>query len=1042
MNARFIKIIAVLVLVPFCAVQPAWALGLNDLAQVSKDISAGINRGFSRASSSYNNWANENRSRYAQAFQTSKPLIAGVNLVASALTGGRPDFYNSWTAQNRMAMPQLAAQWDHYTRNFGVAGAPLFVIGQVTNPILTRFTGIQPGSREAKQLGRDIYSWTGGIFNVPMKVLIGKDLSNPDSAQLQGWNRISGVTPAEALTYGLVVGSPLLMAAPGVISATGAGSWYAGTSTLNLAVNPTLNAALNIAGRAAVTGALHAGAANAGSLLLSGEPLSIEQSLAVFATGGISSAFSSAVVPMLFKNVAVAGATPILTRIGLNALRSGLTLAPAIGAINVDVSNALSGNTATYSIRNNGVAAPDLAWDLVLKPYASGAGQGFAFGAAMGGLGTASVAPGALAKQFPKAFKILNAAFGTSSAWSYLTWPAVTGSVRAGLGPFVYGEQLGSSQNVQGAFDWASRAFMARMFAANGNGWFDNKMKYLTGRGGVIAEGAEGWLGRGFTFESASHLSLAEQTGYFLTRHAAIAAIGAGAGVAKEVLLGSVLRPFTGIQVGTNVLEDKNAYTKLLGAGMEGVLWSELAAFASGAHGAANVYRNIGGNYGNWEAGAGGTGSQKLLAHSMKGAVNFVYVGPMLNTFANVLGNAADLAGYGDGRPDILTMNALKQSAVSGPLSGWFMQPLLTVFARPAVSTGMITADGAVYDPAAYHGVLSKAFGMLAPRSTTALMADIGTGSGGRFLLSLDSYLYTAAFTRLVHTGVDAIARTGVYIPGVDRELLSWGIRFAMPNVRNQPLEEISLANSIVKHQGRSSAVSWSEYVAHKQLVNAKASTAKISSGGEVFTKESIDQRLKSGKPLPGEYSPDSFKERIAKYRNVLGVDTFSGQGIFSGDSAMLRQNIDYILSWYSPSDTVVLGGLTNLGGVQVIYDEARIMGFSIAGIAATQALTSPDSFNAIRTADYICFISGDWGAESPLFLDLSTALLAYGGGGQAKKEILATIGSGKPIYAIQGIRNAQGSLGSTDNAEVVNRLNGYGKGVVYTPATDPGPDL
>jgi len=47
-------------------------------------------------------------------------------------------------------------------------------------------------------------------------------------------------------------------------------------------------------------------------------------------------------------------------------------------------------------------------------------------------------------------------------------------------------------------------------------------------------------------------------------------------------------------------------------------------------------------------------------------------------------------------------------------------------------------------------------------------------------------------------------------------------------------------------------------------------------------------------------------------------------------------------------------------------------------------------------------------------------------------------------VLALVPFRAAQPAwaLGPTDNAEVVNRLNGYGKGVVYTPATDPGPDL
>jgi hypothetical protein len=120
--------------------------------------------------------------------------------------------YNSWTASNRAAMPQLAAQWDHYTGEFGAAGAPLFVISQATNPVITTLTGIQPGSAEAKQAGTTIADWTGGVVNLPMKVLLARDLNNPDK-ELSLTERFSSITAWETITYGAFAATPMLASA-------------------------------------------------------------------------------------------------------------------------------------------------------------------------------------------------------------------------------------------------------------------------------------------------------------------------------------------------------------------------------------------------------------------------------------------------------------------------------------------------------------------------------------------------------------------------------------------------------------------------------------------------------------------------------------------------------------------------------------------------------------------------------------------------------------------------------------------------------------
>jgi hypothetical protein len=92
------------------------------------------------------------------------------------------------------------------------------VTNTYTNPFITSVTGIKPGSVQAQQAGRTIAQWTGGIVNVPVKLMFGKDLSNPGKETVNGLNRITSITPWEAVTYGAFIAAPLI---PGAVSAAG-----------------------------------------------------------------------------------------------------------------------------------------------------------------------------------------------------------------------------------------------------------------------------------------------------------------------------------------------------------------------------------------------------------------------------------------------------------------------------------------------------------------------------------------------------------------------------------------------------------------------------------------------------------------------------------------------------------------------------------------------------------------------------------------------------------------------------------------------------
>jgi len=216
------------------------------------------------------------------------------------------------------------------------------------------------------------------------------------------------------------------------------------------------------------------------------------------------------------------------------------------------------------------------------------------------------------------------------------------------------------------------------------------------------------------------------------------------------------------------------------------------------------------------------------------------------------------------------------------------------------------------------------------------------------------------------------------------------------------------------------------------QIQNAaKKALSKLQTGNNTFSQD----EMLSGRHLllDREYrSYDDFASALRKYRNIIGADTFSGQGIFDGDVEYVKNALRQILRKYSPSDTIILGGLTNLGGIEYLYDVAEEMGFATAGIAVSKVKEERNENGTLayagklRKVDHIFIQKGDWGAESRQFLDLITAVIGFGGGGQAKREMLTAVDEGKKIHIIEGIRNAKGDLGSSDSQEMRDRLNGY----------------
>lgn len=127
--------------------------------------------------------------------------------------------YNSWhnslAAGNRQAMPIVAKVYDEY----GTSGLAVYALGKVTNPVLERITGYQAGSHQLMNAAQNSYNRIGrytsnryidlrGMINLPVKLLVGKDLARPYASTQRGLsNKIKSITPQEILGYTIGAGT-------------------------------------------------------------------------------------------------------------------------------------------------------------------------------------------------------------------------------------------------------------------------------------------------------------------------------------------------------------------------------------------------------------------------------------------------------------------------------------------------------------------------------------------------------------------------------------------------------------------------------------------------------------------------------------------------------------------------------------------------------------------------------------------------------------------------------------------------------------------
>lgn len=161
---------------------------------------------------------------------------------------------------------------------------------------------------------------------------------------------------------------------------------------------------------------------------------------------------------------------------------------------------------------------------------------------------------------------------------------------------------------------------------------------------------------------------------------------------------------------------------------------------------------------------------------------------------------------------------------------------------------------------------------------------------------------------------------------------------------------------------------------------------------------------------------------KAAQGLHVVGVAGYSGQWAPAklaadpnlkvlADAAVsaLSEQLKALKSKYGEK-LIISSGATMEGVPKIIYDLCVEQGVPAIGVACAKAFKYP-----LATMKYLVVEGQEWGEESASFISLADELVVLGGGGQAKREMIAAGQQGKDVTVFQGFGGAADQLSAAE---------------------------
>lgn len=166
-------------------------------------------------------------------------------------------------------------------------------------------------------------------------------------------------------------------------------------------------------------------------------------------------------------------------------------------------------------------------------------------------------------------------------------------------------------------------------------------------------------------------------------------------------------------------------------------------------------------------------------------------------------------------------------------------------------------------------------------------------------------------------------------------------------------------------------------------------------------------------KPRVREATPQAIAEVVrGTGKKVLTFIGYSGAGYESPER--MKREASRILDGHDPARTIVNIGAT-AEGIGAVYAIAKQKGFATMGIVSSLARDQQVAFSPC--VDQVFVVKdGSWGGKLPgsealsptssAMVDISTEVVAIGGGDVGRDELLAALAAGKPVRFVAAEMN------------------------------------